>query len=184
MSLNQEDNSIYIAARKFSRKYIQIPPILDTDGIKYTALGKSNAFKYSLENLLQTNPEPYDDAHKDEVNRAIRRYIDNPKHSSNIKLTSPQEILSLLKRINPRKATGPDGIPNKALQQNPRNAITFITKIFKKCLLCKYFRTIWKTAYVLMFRKPGQNHKLPGNFRPKASSATLAKYSKKLSSQD
>ncbi|GBM60688.1 putative RNA-directed DNA polymerase from transposon X-element [Araneus ventricosus] len=32
MSLNQEDNSIYIAARKFSRKYIQIPPILDTNG--------------------------------------------------------------------------------------------------------------------------------------------------------
>ncbi|GBL85315.1 putative RNA-directed DNA polymerase from transposon X-element [Araneus ventricosus] len=116
MSLNQEDNSIYIAARKFSRKYIQIPPILDTDGIKYP-LGKANAFKYSLENSFQTNPEPYDDAHIDEVNRAIRRYIDNPKPSSNIKLISPQEILSLLKGINPRKATGPDGIPNKALKQ-------------------------------------------------------------------
>ncbi|GBN43926.1 hypothetical protein AVEN_123553-1 [Araneus ventricosus] len=101
MSLNQEDNSIYIAARKFSRKYIQIPPILDTDGIKYTPLGMANAFKYSLENSFQTNPEPYDDAHIDEVNRAIRRYIDNPKPSSNIKLTSPKEILSLLKRINP-----------------------------------------------------------------------------------
>ncbi|GBM42847.1 putative RNA-directed DNA polymerase from transposon X-element [Araneus ventricosus] len=101
-----------------------------------------------------------------EVNRAIRRYIDNPKPSSNIKLTSPQEILSFLKKINPRKAIGPDGIPNKALQQIPTDAITFITKIFNKCLLCNYFPTIWKTTHVLMFPKPGQNHKLPGNYRP------------------
>ncbi|GBN39105.1 hypothetical protein AVEN_33732-1 [Araneus ventricosus] len=132
MSLNQEDNSFYIADRKFSRKYIQIPPVLDTDGIKYTP------FKYSLENSFQTNPEPYDDHHIAEVNRAIRRYIDNPKTNSNIKSISQQEILSFLKKINPRKATGPDGIPNKALQQIPTNAITFITKIFKKCFLCNY----------------------------------------------
>ncbi|GBM46176.1 putative RNA-directed DNA polymerase from transposon X-element [Araneus ventricosus] len=162
MSLNQEANSKHIAARK----YIQILPILETDGIKYTPLGKSNTFKYSLENSFQTNSEPYDDLHIAEVNRAIRRYIDNPKPSSNIKLTSPQEILSFLKKMNPRKATGPDGIPNEALQQIPTNAITFITKIFNKCLLCNYFSTIWKTAHVLMFPKPGQNHKLPGNYRP------------------
>ncbi|GBN86770.1 hypothetical protein AVEN_179844-1 [Araneus ventricosus] len=96
MILNQEDNSIYIAARKFSRKYIQIPPILDTDGIKYTRLGKANAFKYSLENSFKTNPELYDDHHIAEDNRAIRRYIDNPKPNSIIKSTSPQEILSFL----------------------------------------------------------------------------------------
>ncbi|GBN18876.1 putative RNA-directed DNA polymerase from transposon X-element [Araneus ventricosus] len=180
MSLNQEDNSIYIAARKFSRKYIQILPILDTDGIKYTPLGKANAFKYSLENSFQTNPEPYDEVHIDEVNRAISRYIDNPKPSSNIKLTSPQEILSFLKKINPRKATGPDGIPNKALQQIPTNVITFITKIFNKCLLCNYFPTIWKTAHVLMFPKPRQNRKLPGDYRPISLLSNIGKIFEKI----
>ncbi|GBO42842.1 hypothetical protein AVEN_27509-1 [Araneus ventricosus] len=35
-SLNQEDLSIYSATRKFSRKFHKIPPILDTDGLKYT----------------------------------------------------------------------------------------------------------------------------------------------------
>ncbi|GBO18446.1 putative RNA-directed DNA polymerase from transposon X-element [Araneus ventricosus] len=176
MSLTQEDNSIYIAARK----YIQIPPMLDTDGIKYTPLGKANAFKYSLENSFQTNPEPYDDVHIDEVNRAIRRYINNPKPSSNIKFTSPQEILSFLKRINPRKATGPDGIPNKALKQIPTNVITFITKICNKCLLCNYFPTIWKTAHVLMFPKPRQNRKLPGNYRPISLLSNIGKIFEKI----
>ncbi|GBO22578.1 putative RNA-directed DNA polymerase from transposon X-element [Araneus ventricosus] len=180
MSLNQEDNSIYIAARKFSRKYIQIPPILDTNGIKYNPLGKSNAFKYSLENSFQTNPEPYDDVHIDEVNRAIHRYIDNPKPSSNTKLTLPQEILPFLKKINPRKTTGPDGIPNKALQQIPNNVITFITKIFNKCLLCNYFPTIWKTAHVLMFPKPRQNRKLPGNYRPISLLSNICKIFEKI----
>ncbi|GBM41653.1 RNA-directed DNA polymerase from mobile element jockey [Araneus ventricosus] len=143
-------------------------------------LGKENASKFSLENSLQTNPEPYDDAHIDEVNRAIRRYIDNPKPSSNIKLTSPQEILSLLKRINPRKATGPDGIPNKALKQIPTNVITFITKICNKCLLCNYFPTIWKTAHVLMFPKPRQNRKLPGNYRPISLLSNIGKIFEKI----
>ncbi|GBO42031.1 putative RNA-directed DNA polymerase from transposon X-element [Araneus ventricosus] len=161
MSLNQEDYSIYIAARRSPGR-------------------KANAFKYSLENSFQTNSEPYDDVHIDEVNRAIHRYIDNPKPSSNIKLTSPQEILSLLKRINPRKATGPDGIPNKALQQIPTNVITFITKIFNKCLLCKYFPTIWKTAHVLMFPKPRQNRKLPGNYRHISFLSNIAKIFEKI----
>ncbi|GBO40428.1 RNA-directed DNA polymerase from mobile element jockey, partial [Araneus ventricosus] len=116
----------------------------------------------------------------DEVNRAIRRYIDNPKPSSNIKLTSPQEILSLLKRINPRKATGPDGIPNKALKQIPTNVITFITKICNKCLLCNYFPTIWKTAHVLMFPKPRQNRKLPGNYRPISLLSNIGKILEKI----
>ncbi|GBO13245.1 RNA-directed DNA polymerase from mobile element jockey [Araneus ventricosus] len=180
MILNQEDNSIYIAARKFSRKYIQIPPILDTDGFKYTPLGKTNAFKHSLENSFQTNPEPYDDVHIDEVNRAIHRYIDNPKPSSNIKLSSTQEFLSFLKKINPRKATGPDGIPNKALQQIPTNVITFITKIFNKCLLCNCFPTIWKTAHVLMLPIPRQNRKLPGNYRPISLLSNISKIFEKI----
>ncbi|GBN77514.1 hypothetical protein AVEN_268125-1 [Araneus ventricosus] len=36
LSLNQEDLSINNATRKFSKKFHKIPPILDTDGLKYT----------------------------------------------------------------------------------------------------------------------------------------------------
>ncbi|GBM94616.1 hypothetical protein AVEN_189023-1 [Araneus ventricosus] len=100
--------------------------------------------------------------------------------STNIKLTSPQEILSFLKKINPRRATGPDSIPNKALQQIPTNVITFITKIFNKCLLCTYFPTIWKTAHVLMFPKPRQNRKLPGNYRPISLLSNIGKIFEKI----
>ncbi|GBM37537.1 hypothetical protein AVEN_4205-1 [Araneus ventricosus] len=35
LSFNQEDLSIYDATRKFARKFRKIPPILDTDWLKY-----------------------------------------------------------------------------------------------------------------------------------------------------
>ncbi|GBN95687.1 hypothetical protein AVEN_204862-1 [Araneus ventricosus] len=87
--LNQEDLSIYNATRKFSRNFHKIPPILDTDGLKYTPLGKANAFKYSLENSFQTNPEPYDNRHISEVNRAVQHFLNSTRNDNNIKLTYP-----------------------------------------------------------------------------------------------
>ncbi|GBM40411.1 hypothetical protein AVEN_122630-1 [Araneus ventricosus] len=41
---------------------------------------------------------------------------------------SPLEIQVIIKEINPKKATGPDGILNKALKMIPPNLLTCITK--------------------------------------------------------
>ncbi|GBN05498.1 putative RNA-directed DNA polymerase from transposon X-element, partial [Araneus ventricosus] len=180
LSLNQEDLSIYNATRKYSRKFHKIPPILDTDGLKYTPLGKANAFKYLLENSFQTNPEPYDNRHISEVNRAVQHFLNSMRNDNNIKLTSPLEIQAIIKKINPKKATGPDGIPNKALKMIPPNLLTCITKVFNKCLLHHYFPPSWKIAHVLMFPKPGQNHKLPGNYRPISLLSNLGKIYEKV----
>ncbi|GBO31509.1 hypothetical protein AVEN_20595-1 [Araneus ventricosus] len=164
--LNQEDLSIYDATIKFSRKFHQFPPIFDTDRLKFTTLGKVNAFKYSLENFFQTNPESYDNRHISKVNKAVQNFLNSQRNDNNIKLTSPPKIQAIIKKINPKKATGPNGIPNKALKMFPSNLLTCITKVFNKCLQHHYFSPSWKIAHVLMFEKPGQNHKLAGNYRP------------------
>ncbi|GBM62352.1 hypothetical protein AVEN_166847-1 [Araneus ventricosus] len=39
MDINPEDNILYDVNRKLSKKFIPTPPILNTDGIKYTSLG-------------------------------------------------------------------------------------------------------------------------------------------------
>ncbi|GBM61035.1 hypothetical protein AVEN_79682-1 [Araneus ventricosus] len=59
MDINPEDNVLNDMNQKLSKKFIPTPPILDTNGIKYTPLGKANAFKHNLENSFQENPEPY-----------------------------------------------------------------------------------------------------------------------------
>ncbi|GBN00824.1 hypothetical protein AVEN_197340-1, partial [Araneus ventricosus] len=74
-----DDNSIYEANRKFSKKYIEIPLIIDTDGVKYTPLDKADALKYSLEISFQTNPESYDDNQIPMINKAVRQYIRKPR---------------------------------------------------------------------------------------------------------
>ncbi|GBN91012.1 putative RNA-directed DNA polymerase from transposon X-element [Araneus ventricosus] len=79
-----------------------------------------------------------------------------------------------------KKATGPDGIPNKALRMIPPNLLTCITKVFNKCLLHHYFPQSWKIAHVLMFPKPGQNQKVPGNYRPISLLSNLGKIYEKV----
>ncbi|GBM13874.1 putative RNA-directed DNA polymerase from transposon X-element [Araneus ventricosus] len=175
LNLNQEDLSIYNATRKFSRKFHKIPPILDTDGLNYTSLGKANAFKYSLENSFQTNPKPYVNSHISEVNKAVQNFLNSTKNDKNIKLTSPIEIQAVIKTIYSKMATGPDGIPNKALKIIPPNLLTCITKVFNKCLFHHHFPPFWKIAHMLMFPKPGQNHKPPGNYGPISLLSNLGK---------
>ncbi|GBN87302.1 RNA-directed DNA polymerase from mobile element jockey [Araneus ventricosus] len=62
----------------------------------------------------------------------------------------------------------------------PPNTLTCITKVFNKCQLHHYFLPSWKIAYVLMFLKPGQSHKLPGNYRPISLLSNLRKIYEKV----
>ncbi|GBO42841.1 hypothetical protein AVEN_27508-1 [Araneus ventricosus] len=62
----------------------------------------------------------------------------------------------------------------------PPNLRTCITKAFKKCLLHHYFSPSWKIAHVLMFPKPGQNQKLPGNYRPISLLSNIGKIYEKF----
>ncbi|GBL75093.1 hypothetical protein AVEN_249294-1 [Araneus ventricosus] len=103
----------------------------------------------------------YCSTHISNVNRTIKNYFTNFNNSEKPELVTPGEVIQLIKKMNPRKATGPDGVPNKALRMLTLNAVTHLTKIFNKCLTLLHFPEAWKRANVLMFPKPNQNHKLP-----------------------
>ncbi|GBM54379.1 hypothetical protein AVEN_82991-1 [Araneus ventricosus] len=105
MDINPEDNTLYDINRKSSKNVIPTPTILDTEEIKYTPLGKVNAFKHSLENSFQKNPEPYCNLYINEVNNSINSYFNNFATSSTPDLISSQVVINLIKRINPLKAT-------------------------------------------------------------------------------
>ncbi|GBM90166.1 hypothetical protein AVEN_20288-1 [Araneus ventricosus] len=124
---------------KVIKKFSPTLPILDTEGIKFTPIGKSNAFKHRQENSFQENPKPYCILHINEVNNFINSYFNNFATSSTPDLISSQEVINLIKKIKPRKATGPDGVPIKAIRMLTLNAVTHITKIFNKCLILQHF---------------------------------------------
>ncbi|GBM54399.1 hypothetical protein AVEN_83006-1 [Araneus ventricosus] len=138
--INPEDNTLYDMNRKLSKKFIPTAPILDTDGMEYTPLGKANAFSYSLENSFQENPEPYCNSHINKVNLTINKYLGSLNTCSSPSIFSPQEVVNLIKKINLRKATGPNGVSNKALRILTLNAVTHLIKIFNKRLALHHFR--------------------------------------------
>ncbi|GBN97302.1 hypothetical protein AVEN_8826-1 [Araneus ventricosus] len=88
-------------------------PFLIRMGSSTPPLGKANAFKYSLENSFQTNPEPYDNRHISEVNKAVQHFLNSTRNNNNIKLSSPLKIQAIIKKINLKKTAGPDGIQIK-----------------------------------------------------------------------
>ncbi|GBM98353.1 RNA-directed DNA polymerase from mobile element jockey [Araneus ventricosus] len=180
MDINPEDNTLYEMNRKLSKKIMPTPPILDTDGIKYTSLGKANAFKHSLENSIQENPEPYCNFHINKVNNSINSYFNNLATSSTSDLISSQEVINLIKKIISRKPTGPDVVHNKVIRMLTLNAVTHLTKIFNKCLILQHFPDARKIAHVLMFPKPNQNRKFPGSYRPISLLSNIGKLYEKI----
>jgi hypothetical protein len=76
------------------------------------------------------------------------------------------EIVDIIKILNPNKASGPDIISHKMLKLCPEKIAVPLQIIFNKSLLqCKY-PTSWKIAYVIAIFKKGDKS-LPSNYRPK-----------------
>ncbi|GBM63190.1 RNA-directed DNA polymerase from mobile element jockey [Araneus ventricosus] len=107
-------------------------------------------------------------------------YFNNLATSSTPDLISSQEVINLIKKINPRKATGSDGVPNKAIKMLTLNAVTHLTKIFNKCLILQHFPDAWKIAHALLFLKPNQNRKFPGSYRPISLLSNIGKLYEKI----
>ena len=76
------------------------------------------------------------------------------------------EIVDIIKILNPNKASGPDIISHKMLKLCPEKIAVPLQIIFNKSLLqCKY-PTSWKIAHVIAIFKKGDKS-LPSNYRPK-----------------
>ncbi|GFW12124.1 RNA-directed DNA polymerase from mobile element jockey [Trichonephila clavipes] len=140
----------------------------------YSDFEKAEAFKDTLEVTFQENVEPYCDDKIEEVENVVCNYFDNFT-TLTPPLTSPIEVRGIIKRLQNRKAAGPDHIPNIALKYLTLNAITHLTKIYNQCLIKNHFPTQWKQANVVMLPKPNQDHKFSQNYRPISLLSTTAK---------
>jgi len=65
-------------------------------------------------------------------------------------------ILSLLKRLNPNKATGPDMMPARILKELADQCAPYLRIIYGKCLAGRGIPDVWKQANVSAIYK--QHH--------------------------
>ncbi|GFS47293.1 RNA-directed DNA polymerase from mobile element jockey [Trichonephila clavipes] len=155
------------------------PPLAGRNGILYSDDEKAEEFKNNLEATFQENAEPYNDQIIELVESETSDFLANSSMQVP-PLTSPAEISKIINKLQNKKASGPDNIPNYALKLLPLNAITHLTKIINTCLKHRFFPSLWKSANVIMLPKPNQNHKLAQNYRPISLLCATAKIYEKI----
>lgn len=95
-------------------------------------------------------------------------------------LTSPKEIITLIRKLSANKAPGDDKISNKIIKNCPRKVIVQLYYIFNSCLKFQHFPNCWKNAIVIPIKKPNKNHTIPTNYRPISLLPQLGKLLEKI----
>jgi hypothetical protein len=108
--------------------------------------------------------DPSDPAIIHMVNEARRAYVYAP--AGELKLTSPLEVLQVIRGLKVGKAPGPNVVPSRVLRHLPLRAINFLTNVFNAVLRRQYFPSAWKHARVVSILTPGKDPMLPSSYRP------------------
>ena len=105
-------------------------------------------------------------------NRSIQNFsIENnsldPAYSNNeYPLTNYKETKNIFRKLNNKKSTGIDGIPNIILKNLPSKIIAYYTIIFNNSLNNRYFPIKWKKAKLIPIAKKDKDPSLLSNLRP------------------
>jgi hypothetical protein len=135
----------------------QIPSMLYNGEVLTSDKDKAQAFN---ETYLRSST--LEDEHKQ-----LPEDPDPPEEQSHIEDfdITEQEVIDILKGINPNKAYGPDGISPRLLREAGRSIASSLARLFNLSLRTGIFPAIWKQANVLpIFKKddPGTTT----NYRP------------------
>lgn len=91
------------------------------------------------------------------------------------------EVEAVLKAQNPKKAPGSDGFTADICARAIRSEREIFMAIANQCLALSYFPTQWKTAHVVILRKPGkEDYTHPKSYRPIGLLSVLGKTLEKL----
>ena len=86
-----------------------------------------------------------------------------------------EEVVDIIKGLNPRKAPGSDGITNKVLKRFPARLVFLLTAIYNAALSNNIFPQPWKQAIVIGIPKPGKPKTDPTSYRPISLLCTIGK---------
>lgn len=90
---------------------------------------------------------------------------DNPTDGIDY-LTSFSNLAKIFKKLNSKKSSGLDNIPNIALKHLPNKIIRQYCILFNNALNNMYFPSNWKIAKTIALKKPGKLESDPSSYRP------------------
>ncbi|XP_017796810.1 PREDICTED: uncharacterized protein LOC108578067 [Habropoda laboriosa] len=89
--------------------------------------------------------------------------------------SSHTKLKLILKKLNNKKLSSFDNIPNIVLKNLPLHYTYNYTIIFNNCLNLTYFPTAWKTAKLIAIKKKGKDGSNPVDYRPISLLANISK---------
>ena len=112
------------------------------------------------------------------VDVALGSYFLSP--ASEPPLTRPGEIHEAIRGSKFSKASGPNVLPNKALNHLPKQAVSLLARIFNAVLRTHYLPTTWKHARLISIIKPGKDPAQPSSYGPISLLDTIGKLFEKI----
>lgn len=134
----------------------------------------SNLGKKSHENIIKITTNNFiKELETDKKNNiSITEFSDNNRahkpETNSIKnyFITHLELATILKKMNNKKSSSFDQIPNIILKQIPAKIIYYYTILFNNALNNKYFPKKWKTAKTIALLKKGKKGENPKSYRP------------------
>jgi len=146
-----------------------IPTLQDSSGTHSTSDGKANVFselfanKCTIEDADDPAP-PIEPLTVAELETVVFR---------------PRDLRRVMKRLDPQKATGPDGIGNRVLRECADCLATPLAKLFRLSFAKGHFPALWKLARVVPVHKK-KSRSDPGNYRPISLLSNISKLMEKF----
>ncbi|XP_072948186.1 uncharacterized protein [Epargyreus clarus] len=111
---------------------------------------------------------------EDQLETSRQLSADDPKFT-------PAELDLVLKAMNPKKAPGSDGLTADICTEAIQSGREVFMAIANKCLELAHFPKQWKTAHVVILRKPGKDdYTKPKSYRPIGLLPVMGKIIEKL----
>ncbi|KAL1448075.1 hypothetical protein WDU94_003663 [Cyamophila willieti] len=181
--LNPRDNTLWQNLKRLKRKTTKID-YLNEDNKNITEDKQiADALANNYHSIHKMNGHMSDNQTEDIVAKTIAELdscnVETAEECEEL-FTNEREVLTLIKKLNNKKAPGEDGIQGIALKQVPLNIITCLVDIYNSCLSHNHFPTIWKNALVIPIHKPKKDPHKSSSFRPISLLPLLSKILEKI----
>lgn len=179
-SINTKDRSLYQLAKCLKNKKSCSPPLVNPDGsLSHSNEEKANAFADAFLNCHKISLDLTSN-HETKVRKSINRLKREKSGTPRNEHFKIDQIKDVIKSLKPRKAPGPDMIPNFIIKAFPEPLIEFILRLFNSCLKITYFPSPWKLGKIIAIPKPGKTNTIATNYRPISLLSTIGKIFERL----
>lgn len=170
--------SLWKATAKLNKAKTNIPPIKNSDSSwARTDKEKAAAFAKHLENVFR----PFPAMISQEEDNKIIEFLQAPyQMAPPIQAIKLQEIKTLIKNINSKKAPGYDLITGSVIKQLPDKALTALNQIYNSILRTGHYPSQWKVGQIILIPKAGKPPEEVTSYRPISLLPILSKLFEKL----